>query len=278
LPILKIFNAPAGNFMFFIASKIFWLVAEPFSLAIIIGVVGVVLLFTRFARVGRALMAGAIVALAIGLLTPLGAALLRPLEDRFPLPPADTPAPVGIIVLGGALDPEKGEARGEVSLNADAARLTTGVELARRYPTARLIYTGGSAGFPHEGPAEAIGARQFWLSLGVPADRMVFEAKSRNTWENALFTRDLVKPKPGETWILVTSAWHMPRAVGIFRRLGFDVIPYRVAFRTFGDDRDFLSLASVSERVFMLDFGIREWIGLLAYWLTGKTAALFPAP
>lgn len=264
--------------MFFIASKIFWLVAEPFSLAIIIGVVGVVLLFTRFARAGRALMAGAIVALAIGLLTPLGAALLRPLEDRFPLPSADTPAPAGIIVLGGALDPEKGEARGEVSLNADAARLTTGVELARRYPTARLIYTGGSAGFPHEGPAEAIGARQFWLSLGVPADRMVFEAKSRNTWENALFTRDLVKPKPGETWILVTSAWHMPRAVGIFRRLGFDVIPYPVAYRTFGDNRDFLSLASVSERVFMLDFGIREWIGLLAYWLTGKTAALFPAP
>src|SRR5437660_10414784 len=88
-----------------------------------------------------------------------------------------------------------------------------------------------------QGPAAVIGARKFWPSLGVPAERMTFEAKSRNTWENGLFTRDLVKPKPGETWLLVTSAWHMPRSVGLFRRLDFDVIPYPVAYRTFGAER-----------------------------------------
>lgn len=265
--------------MFFAVSKIFWFVAEPVSLAIIVGLLGVVLLFTRFARAGRSLMAGTIVVLAIGVLTPLGAFLLRPLEDRFPRPPAEIATPTGIIVLGGAVDPARGEARGQVSLNSDAARLTTGVELARRFPTARLIYTGGSAAFPpREGLVEAESARQFWLSQGIPAERMTFEAKSRNTWENGVYTRDLVKPKPGETWLLVTSAWHMPRSMGIFRRLGFDVTPYPVAYRTFGDDRDFLSPVPPSERVFMLDFGIREWIGLLAYRLTGKTDALFPAP
>jgi uncharacterized SAM-binding protein YcdF (DUF218 family) len=196
--------------MFFNASKIFWLVAEPVSLAIFVGLLGTVLLFTRYARAGRALMAGAMIALAIGFVTPLGAILMRPLEDRFPQPPTDMPAPTGIIVLGGAVETARSEASGEVYLNADAARITTAVELARRYPNARLVYTGGSASFFREAVAEAISAREIWLSLGVPAERMMFEAKSRNTWENAVFTRELVKPKPGETWLLVTSAAHAP--------------------------------------------------------------------
>jgi uncharacterized SAM-binding protein YcdF (DUF218 family) len=264
--------------MFFTASKIFWFVAEPVSLAIVVGVLGILLGFTRFARAGRAVMAGAIIVLAGGLLTPLGAVLLRPLEERFPPPPADIPAPAGIIVLGGAVDTEKSEARGQIYFRPDAARMTAGVELARRYPSARLVFTGGSGGLLGEGPAEAIGARKLWLSLGVPEERMMFEAKSRNTWENALFTRDLVKPKPGETWLLVTSAWHMPRSVGIFQHLGFDVIPYPVAYRTFGDARDFLRPTRVFDKVIMLDYGVREWVGLLAYRLAGKTDALFPAP
>jgi uncharacterized SAM-binding protein YcdF (DUF218 family) len=264
--------------MFFTASKIFWFVAEPVSLAIVVGVLGILLGFTRFARAGRAVMAGAIIVLAAGLLTPLGAVLLRPLEERFPPPPADIPAPAGIIVLGGAVDTEKSEARGQIYFRPDAARMTAGVELTRRYPSARLVFTGGSGGLLGEGPAEAIGARKLWLSLGVPEERMMFEAKSRNTWENALFTRDLVKPKPGETWLLVTSAWHMPRSVGIFQHLGFDVIAYPVAYRTFGDARDFLRPTRVFDKVIMLDYGVREWVGLLAYRLAGKTDALFPAP
>jgi uncharacterized SAM-binding protein YcdF (DUF218 family) len=264
--------------MFFIASKIFWFVAEPVSLAIVVGVLGILLGLTRFARTGRALMAGAIIALAAGLLTPLGALLLRPLEERFPQPPADIPAPVGIIILGGAVDTEKSEARGQVSLTADAARMTTGIALARRYPSARLVFAGGSRALLGEGLPEAIGAQKLWLSLGVPAERVTFESKSRNTWENAAYTRDLVRPKPGETWLLVTSAWHMPRSIGVFRHLGFDVIPYPVAYRTFGDERDFLLTTSTIDKVIMLDCSVREWAGLLAYRLAGKTDALFPAP
>ncbi|MGH6847610.1 MAG: YdcF family protein [Methylocella sp.] len=264
--------------MFFIASKIFWYAAEPLTLAIIVGIVGILLGFTRFARAGRALMAGAIIALAAGLFTPLGALLLRPLENRFPQPPADIPAPAGIIVLGGAVYTGQSEARGQITLSSDGARMTTAVELARRYPSARLVFTGGSGELLGDRRGEAISARKLWLSLGVPEERMTFEANSRNTWENAEFTRDLVKPKPGETWLLVTSAWHMPRSAGIFRRLGFIVIPYPVSYQTFGDERDFLQPASTIDKVLMLDYAVREWAGLLAYRLAGKTDALFPAP
>ncbi|MCI0599206.1 MAG: YdcF family protein [Beijerinckiaceae bacterium] len=156
--------------------------------------------------------------------------------------------------------------------------MTAGVELALRYPSARLVYTGGSAALLGERRPEAVSARNFWLSLGVPAERMTFEDKSRNTWENSVFARDLVNPNPGETWLLVTSAWHMPRSIGIFRRAGFDVIPYPAAYHTYEDVRDYLPSPFMSGRVFMLDSSVREWAGPLAYWMAGKSDALFPAP
>jgi uncharacterized SAM-binding protein YcdF (DUF218 family) len=264
--------------MFFVASKIFWLAAEPLTFFLLLGILGVFLGFTRFARAGRALAACAILLLAFGVLTPAGALILRPLEDRFPPPPENMAEPVGIIVLGGAVDTARSRARGHVNLNSDASRMTTAVELARRYPTARLVFTGGSGELFGEGQAEAISARDFWLALGVPDERMTFEDKSRNTWENAVFTRELVHPKPGEIWLLITSAWHMPRSVGIFRHIGFAVIPYPVAYRTFGDSRDLSFIGTMGERVVTLDCGIREWVGLLVYWLAGKSDALYPAP
>ncbi len=264
--------------MFFVASKLFWMAAEPVTFLIFVGVLGVFLEFTRFARAGRVLVACAILLLAVGLLTPAGALILRPLEDRFPQPPVNLAEPAGIIVLGGAVDTARSQARGQVYLDSDAARMTTAVELARRYPMARLVFTGGSGDILGEGPAEAISARDFWLSMGVPDERIILEDKSRNTFENAAFTRDLVHPKQGEIWLLVTSAWHMPRSVGIFRHIGFAVIPYPVAYRTFGDRRDLNFLGPPGDRVITLDSGIREWLGLLAYWLTGKSDALFPAP
>jgi uncharacterized SAM-binding protein YcdF (DUF218 family) len=264
--------------MFFPVSKIFWLIAEPATLLVLIASVGVALSFTPWARTGRKLAALAVLGLLIILFTPLGQALLQPLENRFPPPPADLPPPTGIIVLGGGLEEAKSEARGQTLLNDDGMRLIAGLQLARRYPTARLIFTGGSGNFLEHEPAEATGVQKFWLDLGGATDRMIFEAKSRNTWDNAVFTRDLVKPQYGDTWLLVTSAWHMPRSMGIFRRLGFHVTAYPVAYRTFGDARDWGFFASASDRIATLDLGVREWIGLLAYRLTGKTNALFPAP
>ncbi len=264
--------------MFFPLSKIFWLVAEPVTLLAVVALVGVALGCTRFARTGRAIMVGAILGLALCLLTPLGALLLRPLETRFPMPAADLPEPTGIIVLGGSVSQPRSAASGQVVLAGDANRLTSGVELARRYPRARLVFTGGNGSFWQDHGPEASGARRLWQALGVPDDQMLFESRSRNTWENAVLTRDLVDPKQGETWLLVTSAWHMPRSVGIFRHAGFSVIPYPVAQHTLGGALDWWAHDNILERVFMLEVSVREWIGLVAYHLTGKTDELFPGP
>jgi uncharacterized SAM-binding protein YcdF (DUF218 family) len=264
--------------MFFYVSKVVWYVVEPINLLLSIGLAGVLFGFGRFARIGWRVTAGAIILLAIAAFSPLGGLMLRPLEDRFPLPSADMPAPTGIIVLGGALDESISLARKSPALLAAASRLTGALVLAKRYPQARLVFTGGNASLRPTDLSEADGVRDFWLSLGVPPERMSFEKRSKNTWENAINTRELVQPKPGETWLLVTSAWHMPRAMGIFRRAGFNVTAYPVDFRTFGDDRDLRPTYVVLDELTALDLALHEWIGLVAYHLTGKTDAWFPAP
>jgi uncharacterized SAM-binding protein YcdF (DUF218 family) len=264
--------------MFFIVSKLIWFVFAPLNFVVLLSLFGLVLWILGFVRLGRSLTCVGVSAVVICCFSPLGALLIRPLEDRFPPAPRDLKPPAGIIVLGGALDEQLTQARGQPALITGAARLTAGVELARRYPQARLVFTGGAASLTQEMVGEAEGVRALWLALGVPQSQMSFENVSRNTWENALYTRDIVAPKPGEDWLLVTSAWHMPRAMGIFRRVGFEVTPYPVGFLTYGDWRDFELTPAVLDQLTMLNYAVHEWIGLAAYRLTGKTDALFPGP
>jgi uncharacterized SAM-binding protein YcdF (DUF218 family) len=264
--------------MFFVASKLLWVFADPFSVIMLPGLVGLVLCLTRFARLGRTLCVVTVLLLAIACFSPLGGIFLRPLEDRFPLPGKDLPAPTGIIVLGGALDEDLTAARHEPILMPLGGRVTAGAVLARRFPKARLIFTGGSSSLRPTGADEATGVRELWTGLGVDPARMTFETKSRNTWENALFTRALIKPKPGESFLLVTSAWHIPRAMGIFRRLGYKVVAYPTDYMTFGNDSDFALIHLGFGELTMLEYALHEWIGLTAYHLTGKTDAWFPAP
>jgi uncharacterized SAM-binding protein YcdF (DUF218 family) len=265
--------------MFFIISKLAWFVIAPLNFIVLATVAGLILWLAGSVRLGRAVTCIGVFLIFTACFTPLGAALIRPLEDRFPVAPEDMAAPSGIIVLGGALDELLTEAHGQPSLIEGAARLTEAVALARRFPQARLIFTGGSASLnAKESQSEAQGVHRLWSELGVPESQMTFEDASRNTWENAVFTRNLIEPKLGDHWLLVTSAWHMPRAMGIFRRVGFNVTAYPVDFLTFGDGRDFEPTPAVLDELTMLTFAIHEWVGLAAYRLTGKTDALFPGP
>jgi uncharacterized SAM-binding protein YcdF (DUF218 family) len=264
--------------MFFVLSKVLGFFAAPSNVAIVLGLLGAVLLPTRRARTGTILMVASLIALALLGLSPLGNALIIPLEQRFP-PWDDTRGPPdGIVVLGGGITPEVSAARNEVALNEAAERVTAGVALARRYPDARIIYSGGSGALVFGEGNEAVAAVRIFESLGIPPARIIAEEQSRNTVENAVFSMLLATPRPGERWLLVTSAYHMPRAMGVFRAAGFPVEAYPVDWRTRGPQdawRPFTTSGSGMERA---DTAVREWVGLLAYWLTGRSAALFPGP
>ena len=264
--------------MFFILSKILSIVALPSNLLVEIGIVGVLLLFTQYRRLASWLVVTSIVLTALVGWSPLGNILILPLEQRFPPWNSSHGKPDGLVVLGGAITPDVSAARGAVALNEAAERVTAAAELARRYPNARIIYSGGSSAVLADRIPEAPFAVQELESLGVAHDRITAEEQSRNTIENAVFSRLLAQPKPGERWLLITSAYHMPRAMAAFRAAGFAVEAYPVDWRTRGLIDAGRPFAALSEGLRRTDEAAHEWIGLLGYWLTGKTKELFPAP
>jgi uncharacterized SAM-binding protein YcdF (DUF218 family) len=264
--------------VFFALSKILGFFALPSNFLIAIGLAGLVLLCTRFQRLASWLVVTSIALLAIVGLSPLGNALMLPLEQRFPPWDPSHGAPDGIVVLGGALSPAISAARGAIALNESAERITVAVELARRYPNARIIFSGGNAAFIGEGGVEAAFAVREFEALGIPRQRITAEEQSRNTVENAVFSQLIAQPKPGERWLLVTSAYHMPRAIAAFRAAGFAVEAYPVDWRTRGPIDAVEPFASLGDGLRRTDTAVREWVGLLAYRLTGKTLELFPGP
>jgi uncharacterized SAM-binding protein YcdF (DUF218 family) len=264
--------------MFFELSKVLGFFTVPSNLFFLIAAAGLILMFTRFARSGRRLAVIGLVLLALAGFSPLGNALILPLEQRFPAWDASRGAPDGIIVLGGAIGPAMSDARGEPSLNEAAERMTVVAELARRYPSARIVFSGGDGSLLGQSGAEAKHALPLFESFGIERRRIELEAGSRNTAENATLSKTLVNPKPGERWLLITSAHHMPRSVGCFRRAGFAVEAYPVDWRTRGPV-DLLSLfGGLAAGLARTDVAAREWIGLLAYWFTGQTSELLPGP
>lgn len=180
-------------------------------------------------------------------------------------------------MLGGAIDPVISQRRDQVALTDSAERVTVVAKLARDYPKARIVFSGGNAALFPQAPPEANFVLSLWESFGIPRERVSLETRSRNTAENAAFTKALVEPKPGERWLLVTSAEHMPRAIGCFRRVGFPVEAYPVDWHTRPRWRFALS-RSIGGGLARTDLAAHEWEGLFAYWLTGRTSALFPAP
>jgi uncharacterized SAM-binding protein YcdF (DUF218 family) len=265
--------------LFFVLSKTLGVMLLPSNFLIALGVVGLLLLATRWAPLGRRLLVAAIALLAICGFSPLGNWLLYPLEQRFPPWDAARGAPDGIVVLGGAIEPDVSAAHGVAVFGHAADRVIAAAELARRYPNAKIVYSGGSGNLVSDDSArEADYAVAVFEGLGIARDRLVLERRSRNTLENAEFSKQLAAPKSGERWLLVTSAFHMPRSVGLFRKVGFAVEPYPVGWRM-GGREDLLTFSIPSNAgLEHVDTGFREWLGLAAYRISGKTNELFPGP
>jgi len=264
--------------VFFPASKVIYFLITPSNLFIFTVLAGLLLsATTRLRRTGTGLATLGALGLALGGLAPLSEALLLPLEQRFAPFPADAPAPAGIIVLGGAVEAGLSEARDQVVVNDAGERPIYLADLARRFPGARLVFSGGS-GFIGGGVAEAdVISRQADV-IGVPRTRLILENRSRNTYENAAFTAALVQPKPGERWLLVTSAWHMPRAIGCFRQAGFTVDAFPVDYRTRGWSDLTRVNGFASDGLLQLDLAVKEWVGLAAYRWSGYTPDWLPGP
>jgi len=263
--------------MFFILSKTVGFLTWPSNLLIALGLAGLMLMATRRKRVGnRMVLASFILLAAIGF-SPIGGLLTHLLESRFPPWDPARGAPDGIVVLGGEISPRLSREHDEPVASSEAGRIIAMVRLARIYSNARIVYSGGDASLLGNQLPEANFIYPLFDSFGIARGRVLLETRSRNTAENASFTKDLAKPKPEERWLLVTSAQHMPRAIGCFRRVGFPVEAYPVGWLT-GAKAELTPGAVFSSGLARFDSALHEWIALLAYWLSGKTTELLPAP
>jgi uncharacterized SAM-binding protein YcdF (DUF218 family) len=245
--------------VFFVLAKLFWFVFEPGNFLVLFLLAGVVLLALR-RRAGMWVTFAAATCLFAVLVLPVNRWPARPLEDRF-LPPASIARVDGILVLGGGHNDS----------------LVSAADLLRRYKSARLVFSGGNGSLDAEDAPEADKARIVLKQIGIDTGRVTFENRSRNTWENLVFAKALVRPKPGETWLLVTAGRHMPRAIGVAQHIKWNMLPWPYDREDRRHDTAFYD-SSLSDKLHDLEDSLHEWVGLVAYRLTGKTDTLFPAP
>ncbi len=263
--------------MFFYLSKIVGFFIQPINLVIVLLVAGVAAAFLKKMRWFVAAATLSCLVLVLCVWTSLGSLLLGPLEQRFPRPPLPQKVD-GIIMLGGGFEASINLARGGYELNAGGDRIVETAVLAGRYPEAKIVITGGTGTLLLEGEPDTFAASRLLAGLGVAPERLILESKSRNTYENAVFSKEMVDPKPGETWLLVTSAFHMPRSKALFDKAGFATVPWPVDYRTSGREGVGLFRDNATDSLDNATLAIREWTGLLAYWLSGRIDSPFPGP
>ncbi|MEW9808435.1 YdcF family protein [Mesorhizobium sp. ZMM04-5] len=263
--------------MLFYLSKVFWFLVQPLNLSLFL--LGFAILVGWFGwRKTRGVFAfTAFLVLAVSAWTSLGALMLNPLEERFQRP--DQPGKVaGIIVLGGGFEGAINLARGGYDINSGGDRYIEAAALALRYPAAKVVVSGGTGTLILDGEGDADTSAKLFAALGVPASRLILEPESRNTYENVENIRKLVTPGPDETWLLVTSAFHMPRSVGLFRKAAFPVVPWPVDYRTSGQEGIGVMRDNPTDSLATTTMAIREWIGLIAYKFVGRIDSVFPGP
>jgi uncharacterized SAM-binding protein YcdF (DUF218 family) len=241
----------------------------PSNLLALAAVLGLVLFLLRL-RIGALVAALSLAAIAVAALTPLGNALLTPLDERFPewsYPPQQ--GIEGIIVLAGSYDRVRHAYLSTIVLEDDTEPMAMMVQLAARYPQAKIVISGGS---------EASLMKRYLATLGIAKDRIVAEGQSRTTAERAQYAANLLHPSQSSRWLLVTYGYRMPRAIGAFRKAGFNIFAFPVHLRTRGWEQIWQPDETATENLGKLDLAVHEWSALLLYKLRGHSDELFAAP
>ena len=260
----------------FIFSKLFWLIAQPLSLGFFLAFFGFLFGLFGLARIRNTLLASALIIQFLALFTTTGAVATGVLERRFQRPALLTEAPVCAIILGGGFDGTVTKIRGNTEFGAAGDRFIEGLRLARLYPDMKLVITGGDPTLDHSSEGDADIAARFYADMGLDSNRVILENQSRNTEENAAFTAPILKAQNLPTCLLITSAFHMPRSVGLFRKSGVDFTPWPVDFKTTGQETLTLDFFELGNNAMLLELSLHEYVGLLASFLSGKSDTLFP--
>jgi uncharacterized SAM-binding protein YcdF (DUF218 family) len=263
--------------MYFVLSKVLWFVLKP-SMVMLLGMTaGLGLVLTRFRRAGLVLFGVTFLSLWAVTVIPVGEMLIRDLEERFPKQTSVPENIGGIVVLGGSIDPLMSRGRRQIAVDSSVERLLFFAMLGDTRPDVPLVFTGGSGNLFGQDAKEGHYFEDLAKLLNLDMSRVVVETESRNTLENAAFSKKLVTIDPSRPWVLITSARHMPRAVGIFRDQGWPVIPYPVDYITLPAQGWTLRLENLGGQS-MLDAAVHEFVGMAVAYMMGRSTSLYPAP
>lgn len=249
-------------------SEAVWWLLTPSSLVVVLLVLAYLAARARAGRLAGALMFLPVLLLLVLLLLPLDQYLATGLENRFPGPSSLPVSVEGIVVLGGSVDWRVTQDRDQLTLDDAGERMLAGLALARAYPEATLVFTGLFADAVEDEWRGPSGARLLF-EPELRGRQVRYLGAARSTYEEALLAIEQLRPTPGSTWLLVTSALHMPRAYLTFRTQGWTLVPYPVDYRTTERVSPRFEVR-VGDRLAALDRVVREWGAYLVYRATGR--------
>lgn len=261
--------------MFFVLSKLFWTLIQPLNALCVLGLLGFLIRF-KWDMAGQRLMNTALILIMTLGILPVGPLLTSWLERQYPTP-STLPARIdGIIVLGGAFNAALTASSGHIVANDQIDRVLCFAQIAKAHPEARLVFSGGAGDIANPEAMESHDARMFFKLVGLGDRKIIYEEKSRNTYENVLYTMEMINPKNKENWVVTTSAYHMSRTMGVFESFDWRVIPYQCDPKTDGTYNQLNRLPSVTGNFHLLNLSLKEIIGSIVYYLSGKSAFILP--
>jgi len=260
----------------FLISKLVWIFAQPLSLAFFLVFFALIAGLLSWRTLSILGAAGSVLILFVTLYSTTGNLLMQDLEERFAKPAADPDNLQCMIVLGGAFESEVNTARRGIEFSSAADRFIEALRLAQKFPQSRILVSGGDGSISGIYEGDAAASDRFFPLFGVGKDRLIEERQSRTTFENAVNTKEFLASQGLSHCLLITSGFHMPRSVGIFRKLGIDIVPWPTDYRTDGKVRPGLDFTQPNLNAQNMATAIREWYGLVGYYLAGRTSALYP--
>ena len=256
--------------MSFYLSKILWLIVNPFNIFIFITLFTMFLYFINFRRLSLIIYLINFIFIALISFLPIGSYLTYIIEKEFHTNTKFPQLVDGILILGGATNPLLFKEFDQISLNGSAERLVESVMIIRKFEKAKVIFSGGSGIVNRSDLGHSQVAKLFYKNIGVDINKIFFEDKSRNTHENIIYSKKIAKPKKNENWLLITSAFHMKRALLIAEKNNWKLIPYAVDFKNVKEFKLIPNLNLLSN-LNSFQRGLHEWLGLVSYYLMGRT-------
>ena len=260
--------------MTFYLSKFLWYFFNPFNCIILLFFLSVILNFLKFLRLSKIILYFTFLLFFITGALPTGSYLLYLLEKNYHNK-VNLPEKVeGILILSGATSPFLTKEYDQIALNGSVERLTESIQLIKKYPKAKVFFAGGTGSIQYPDLSHSDVAKKFYESLDVNTKNIFFDKKSRNTYENIVFAKKKFNPNINEKWILVTSAFHLKRAISVGEKLGWELIPYATDYKLPKKFKWKLSF-DFFNNLGSLQHSSHEWVGIISYYLMGRSSKIF---